>query len=314
MTTNRFASSLVALLLACGPMACGASDSAGEQEGIGADSQADTGTSTPVVVVPTLADTSVSVRNGVTLTMKTELVWRGTSPSKVLVLHGSTSQDLVSVSGFIPDDGFGTPAQIGPRTFELTYDNASDIDTILSGERFFIEFETSTVSGDHSFAAMFTVQPALIVGAGTTRLQMGSAIIPYVVSDNPEGIHYRGTVTTTAVPQTLSVTAAVNPVLTQDAPHAWHFDWHFSDFETSAQSSTPVEAKGKFGATTSTRDGTVSIRLNDVELAEYGGSPDDVWGFPECDPSVAACVAALPAGTVDYSPCGDFAAVSICVF
>ena len=314
MTSNKLVFSIAALLVACGPLACATDTSA--DEALRAEADADSvGTGVPVVVVPG-AGATVQVKNGLSLTLNTELTWRTGASGKELVLHGSTSQNIVGVWGFIPDDGFGTPTQLGPRSFELAYSDASDLDTILSGERFFLRLQVTTTSGTHDYSAALGVVPQLVAvtgGATSTRLAFGAAITPEVVSDNPNGIHYRGTVTTTAIPQWLTVTAGAAPTLTQDGPHAWHFDWLYDGFAAAAQSGTVVEAKAKFGATTSTRDARIAVRLSDLELAATA-SPDDVWGFPTCNPTVAACVAALPAGTIDYSPCGNFRDVSICVF
>jgi hypothetical protein len=311
--SQKLASSLLAALVVCGPLAC-ASEAPGD--GIDGESQAEAvGTATPVVVTPSDTAATVSVTNGLKVTLNTELVWRAAGASKELVLHGSTSQDITEVFGFIPDDSFGTPAQLGPRSFELTYSDASDIDTILSGARFWVELVTKTTAGSHQYAALVKLRPQLVAvtgGATSTRLAFGAKITPEPVGDNPDGIHYRGTVTTTAVPQSLTVTAGANPTLTQDAPHAWHFDWLFDSFVAAAQSTVPVESKGKFGATTSTRDARIAVRLSDLELA-LTSSPDDVWGFPVCDPAVAACLAGLPAGTIDDSACGDFQTVASCM-
>jgi hypothetical protein len=308
MITSRIASSLAVALLACGPLACAPPD-APDDGALGADAQAAAGSSTPVVVVPGDGAATAHVHNGITLTLDTELTWRGGE----LVLRGSTSQNISSVWGFIPDDSFGTPTQLGPRSFEIAYSSLSDLDTILGGERFFIKLETTT--GDVHYAAAVGVQPHLMAvagGATTSRLVLGTPITPEPVADNPDGIHYRGTVTTTAVPQWLTVTSGgTSPTLTQDGPHAWHFDWLFDAFIAAAQSSTHVEAKAKFGATTSTRDARIAVRLTDLELA-MTASPDDVWGLPSCDPAVAACLAGLPAGTVDASACGDFLQVQLC--
>ena len=42
-------------------------------------------------------------------------------------------------------------------------------------------------------------------------------------------------------------------------------------------------------------------------------SPDDIYGFPVCDPAVQACVTALPAGTTDYGSCGAYFPVTTCL-
>src|SRR5262249_54129257 len=89
-------------------------------------------TTTPIFAKPADdAATSVSVKNGMTFTLHASLAWK-TEQSLELILNGSTSQDIVSVQGFIPDDAFGTATQTSKRAFKLVFDSASDIDTVIS--------------------------------------------------------------------------------------------------------------------------------------------------------------------------------------
>lgn len=305
MLTNKLAAFAVLALLSA-PLSCALTP----DEQLGTEEEATVGSGTPVVAVPSTTASTVSVKNGLTVTFNTELTWRAGQ----LVLTGSTNADITFVSGFIPDDGFGTATQLGKRSFELAYSSLSDLDTILSGARFWVELGVTQSGGSHEYAVLVTVAPRLVpkTTTTTTRLVLGGPITPVYVSDNPNGIHYRGTLTSTQVPNSIGVTAAVNPTLTQDGPHAWHFDWLFDGFLASSQSTVPVEAKAKFGATTSTRDARIAARLSDVELA-LTSSPDDTWGFPVCDPKVAACIAALPMGTIDYGSCGPFQPVYTCL-
>ena len=307
----HFAPFAVASLLALAPMACIASPEAAPFE---ESSEAVTAGSGTPVYATTASDeaTSVSVHNGMTLTMHADLTWAkatGTAPNN-LVLRGSTSQNLSFVQGFIPDDSFGTATQLGPRSFELVFDNPSDIDTVVSGVPFFLEL---TAGAGTEYVAEIDIAPRLILsGTTTTRLALGSAITPVYVSDNPDGIHFRGTATTTSAPKSLTVSAAVDPTLTKDAAHAWHFDWLYGDFVTAAASTDLVVAKATFGASTSTREGTIEVRVSKIALA-VGASADDTYGFPTCDPVVQACISALPPGTVDYGSCGPFFPVSVCL-
>jgi hypothetical protein len=257
--------------------------------------------------------TSLAVKNGVTLTLHAQLAWATASSGETLVLRGSTSETLTSVQGFIPDDGFGTPTQLGAKSFQLVYDNPSDINTIISGEPFYLILGThSTTAGDRTWSAQLYVAPRLVSTdvSPTTRLALGSAITPTAVSTNPQGVVFRGTLTTTVAPQSISLTTGSGlATLVQDAPHAWHADWDFSAFESVAAGGA-VSASAKFGATTSKRSGVVEIRVARVGLAP-GSSPDDIYGFPVCDPAVAACLTALPAGA-DTGSCGAYFPVTVC--
>jgi hypothetical protein len=263
---------------------------------------------TPVYASPTDdAATSVAVKNGMTLTLHASLAW-GRGPT--LVLRGSTGQDLSDVRGFIPDDAFGTATQLGPRSFEIVYDNASDIDTVLSGDPFYVIL-TTTKSVTFS-AQVFVAERVVASDTTTNRLAIGSAITPTAVTTNPNGLVYRGTLTTTIAPQSIGLTTSSGiATLAQDAPHAWHADWSFSAFESVGVGGA-ITATANFGATTSTRNGTVEVRVGRVGLAS-GDTPDDIYGFPVCDPAVAACLQALPAGTTDYGSCGAFFPVTTCL-
>jgi hypothetical protein len=302
----------LAVVLALGLLGCGVAD-VSELDADDGTEGSGLGSATPVFTKPAgdYAST-VKVSNGMTLTLHTELAWRAGAVEQ-LVLKGTTSQDITFVQGFIPDDKFGDVTQLGKRSFELVFSNASDFDTVIAGMPFYLVLTTHTATGDHPFVAQFYVSPRLVAPAGSSsaRLALGPAITPIYVTDNPIGIRFRGTVTATAAAQSLTVTAAASPTLTQDGPRAWHFDWLYDGFATSAQSGAPVVAKGKFGATTSTRTGTIEIRLAQVGLAA-GNSPDDIFGFPTCDPAVQACIQALPAGTIDFGSCGSFFAVRNC--
>ncbi|HVY46874.1 MAG TPA: hypothetical protein VHB21_13395 [Minicystis sp.] len=311
---GKLAPWLLALSMAAAPLACAGTDSV---DGDGAADGTDAltaGSTTPVFAAPTDDyATSVVVKNGMTLTMHATLAWHTGTSGLELVLKGSTSRDITFVQGFIPDDAFGTATQLGPRSFELVFDSASDIDTVLSGSPFYLELNTHTTTRDEVWSAQLVVAPRLVppAGSSTTRLALGPAVTPTLVSDNPEGIHYRGTVTTTVKPQWLTVTAGSPPSLVKDAPHAWHFDWDFSHFESAAVSGT-VQAKAKFGASTSTRSGTIEIRLAKVGLAA-GQSADDIYGFPACDPAVLDCLRTLPADTIDFGACGAYLPVRVCI-
>jgi hypothetical protein len=310
---THVAHTVFALVFAVSAFGCAGTDSLdGEQESD--QTAALTGSPTPVFASP--ADdtvSSVAVKNGMTLTMHATLAWHAASSGLQLVVRGSTSQDLTFVQGFIPDDAFGTATQLGPRSFELVFDNPSDIDTVISGSPFYLELTTHSASGDNAWSAQLMASPRLIPSATqtTTRLTLGQAIQPTLVTSTPEGVVFRGTATTTIKPQSLTVTAVSPPVVTQDAPHAFHFDWDFSHFESAAPGGN-VEVKAKFGASTSTRDGTIAIRFSEVGLA-LGSSADDIYGFPECDPAVLDCLKTLPASTVDFGACGAYLPVRSCI-
>ena len=235
-----------------------------ETEAVADGADAITGSPTPVYASPSSdTATSVAVRNGMTLTLHASLTWNTGTNGEELVLKGSTSETLTFVQGFIPDDGFGTSTQLGPKSFQLVFDNASDIDTVVSGEPFYLELTTHAASGRPPVvrADPRRRSPLSLTGTSTTRLTLGPAITPTLVTTSPDGVMFRGTATTTARPQSLTVTAGSPPTLVQDSARAWHFDWDFSHYESAVTGAATVTAKAKFGATTSTRTGTIAVRV-----------------------------------------------------
>jgi hypothetical protein len=303
---------LIALTLLA-PLACG-EGTASDETYVGAvEDDLAAGSTQPIF--GSLADdnaTSLAVKNGMTLTLQASLAWHMGSAGEEVILKGSTSRDMTFVQGFIPDDAFGTATQLSTRSFQLVLDNPSDINTAISGSPFYLELTTHSSTGDEHWSAQVVLTPRLVPAAGSTtsRLTLGSAVTPVVVNDNPDGVHFRGTVTTTATPQSMVVSSDSTPALVQDSPRTWHFDWDFDHFESAV--SRPVQAQAKFGATTSTRSGTLEVRLSKVGLAS-GQSADDIYGFPECDPGVLACLRTLPASTIDFGACGAYLPVRVCI-
>lgn len=245
-----------------------------------------------------LPELSVSLSPHVELSMSDGgSVWRA---------QGRTSVDLASVRGWVPDDPFAQVELTGPRSFEIVLRDPSEQNTMISGMPLFLTFELAggaQVEAAVWFRPRLTVEPAL---GGNGRIRFYAAVKPAWVAGD---VQYRGRL---AVEPGWEVSVISAPVPTQDLlpTGKLRLGWSFDLLaETLRNAPATVRARATRGPKILERAATLQLRV--IRLGLTRQDPREVWPAV-CEPSVRACLVALPAGQLDTEACGNYRQVLAC--
>ncbi len=227
---------------------------------------------------------------------------------RVWVLEGRASKDLKEVFSFVPDDAYGATRVTSARKFEVVLDDASEINTMLSGLPLYVRVTPKT--GEPAFAGVW-MAPRLARVSGSSRLHVQEAIAPVWVAGE---LVYRARVTASAPYAALVVatTAAPSdraaPAIVAEATRQWKLDWVFDRMIHVAGGTVTFTGTSATGTTVSKRAG---LDFAVSQLALTRADPYAVWEST-CEPAVQACLAVLPAGELDTEACGTYRQVLLC--
>jgi hypothetical protein len=92
----------------------------------------------------------------------------------------------------------------------------------------------------------------------------------------------------------------------------WNLDF---DLDSLLRVTDPISDRLTLSYTDSTsvlrqKSAALVVTVNRLELTR--DDPENHWPMAQCSPSVQACLDALPLGTVDTEPCGDYHTVTRC--
>jgi hypothetical protein len=229
-------------------------------------------------------------------------------------LEGRSTVALGSVASWVPDDAFGAAELTGPRSFAITFREPHEQNTVASGMPLFLT--VSQVSGARAEAAIW-LRPRLEVGAGAAgsaslsgRIQPYATMKPVWVADDELGnLEYRGKVAV-AAGWTLEPGAEPAPRLTALENHRVRLAWSFNALAaTLARPAPQLQLRAHRGSDVATRAVTLEVRA--VRLGLTREDPREVWPTL-CEPSVRACLLALPSLETDTEACGSYRQVLAC--
>ena len=209
----------------------------------------------------------------------------------VWILDGRTSRNLVAVSSFVPDDGFGRARVLSPRRFEVELD-AQELNSLLSGLRLFVGLEVAGV--DAGYTAALRLQPRFARFAGSPELRVATQLAP--VFDG--GLVYRGKVTSSLDGHLLVEDAEA----TATGARRWDVDFEFGALAV---------GRARFELGAARKDADVEMVIGELALTTedpYATWPDD----GACRAEVQACLDALPDGELDTERCGAYREVVRC--
>lgn len=229
----------------------------------------------------------------------------GDAGTPTLTLAGSASRDLAAASGFVPDDAFGDVVLETRRRFSWTFSSPSDVNTVLAGTPFYLVLDAAHGAPTH-FTARVVVAPRLAHLAGT-RVDFERVLAPVYVASRADALAYRGSIVTRTPANGLVVTPTAT--LAAEGALAWRFDWTFDRLVEAAASEPTADAT--FGASHASARARLDARV--VALGLTSADRESVWPLSSCAPAIAACLDALPAGTLDLASCGAFREVRACV-
>ncbi len=222
------------------------------------------------------------------------------------VLDARASRNLAAVSAWVPDDAFGAAAITGKRTFTITLRDGHEQHTLLSGMPIFVTLEP--VTGEPADAAIW-IAPRVARASGSTRISLDPTIAPIW---NGGDVIYRGGASLTSGWADLGIAtpADTNPQVVMSGARTYRLDWQFAALAAvAAAPGAPVRALATRAGTTVERTAAVELRVARLGLTRR--DPRAVWPN-RCAATVAACLAALPTGTIDAGACGTYRQVQAC--
>lgn len=232
------------------------------------------------------------------------VVWR---------VEGRASVELSAVASWVPDDAYGRAELTGPRSFSITFRDASEQNTMASGLPLFLS--VTPRQGAPAEAAIW-FRPRVERAVGSGRIFPHATIQPVWVAEESEGelhgaVEYRGKVTT---PSDWSLESGESgdsaPRLTSLGGGKWRLGWSFDALAATLRSQPPrFSLRARRGEVVVTRMAELEIRA--VRLAITRADPRQVWPS-DCEPAVRACLAALPTPLSDTEPCGTYRQVLAC--
>ncbi len=221
------------------------------------------------------------------------------------ILEGRASRNLDAIQSWVPDDAFATAAITGKRTFEVRFAAGHELDTLLSGLPIFVT--VTPTSGDPATAAVW-VAPRLTAMTGSSRIYLHTAIEPVWVAYE---LVYRGAATIATGWGELQVWTdggpAPQPVAT--GGRAWRIDGSYEALAGGLGAGRPVHAAVYKDGVSAEKSASIALRVTRLGLTRLDAAV--VWERT-CDDDVAACLAALPAGTIDTGACGSYRQVQSC--
>ncbi len=288
------------LLLAVTTLACVAPDAPGPNDL--PEGEDGTGSLDETVVDDTKADSTAELRvriDGLTVWFDPAMV----ADDGAYVLHGRASRNLDAAFSWVPDDAFATTTITGKRTFEVRFAPGYELNTLTSGLPIFVDLDPTT--GEGATAAVW-VAPRLTAITGSSRIYLHTAIDPVWVAYE---LVYRGRATLASGWGELSTWTEAGPAPQAVAlgGRAWRFDGGYDALAGALAGG--LRAQAHRDGVVAEKSASVALRVTRLGLTRDGAA--DVW-TRTCDADVAACLAALPAGTVDTASCGRYREVLAC--
>ena len=223
------------------------------------------------------------------------------------VLQGTASQDLTAVSSFVPDDAFGEATLTGARTFEVSFDSMSELNTVLSGLRLLVDL--TPAGATKAITLGVDLAPRFTSTAGSTRVLLTPEVAPVFARG---GLTYRATVRTAV--STLTSVSNGAQFSARTPPGEYSVDFTF-DALRSALDDGAAGRRVEFVATASTgvlraKTALLVAAVKTVEVTT--ADPYQVWPAAACTEPVRACLAATPLGATDFGDCGTYRQVNRC--
>lgn len=219
------------------------------------------------------------------------------------VLRGRASKNLGSINSYVFDDPYGVAQLVSARAFEVTFDDQSELNSLLAGQRLFIALVPAGQSGAQNATASLTFEPKLFDFTGSSAIWVRAALEPI----ENDGLLYRGDARVPAG-STLSV-APAGFTLTSQPLNRFTFDARFDALRPLLGGRVTLSA-GKPDGTALTKSALLSPSVASLELTRADAY--DTWPPTQCSLSTQACLDQLPFGTLDTEPCGNYQATRRC--
>lgn len=228
------------------------------------------------------------------------------------VATGRTSRDVEGAFSFVPDDAYAQATVTGPRSFELSFDDRSELNTLMSGTRLLVRFtvvgQAAPVFAGVRFAPRFTNI------TGSTRMSISPEVVPVYANG---GLTYRGRARATSPSATLSASTLDDATIAlrrRAVAGQWNVDLSFDDLALALSvpgvNSDKVEFTLAEGSALRSKLAVLAGTVSGLELTT--ADPYQVWFPTRCTTPVRACLNALPVGTTDFGDCGTYREVDAC--
>jgi hypothetical protein len=198
---------------------------------------------------------------------------------------------------------------LSARRFEVALDQ-QELTSILSGAPLLVRVTPVDAGPDDSAFAGVWLAPSFTDFSGSPKIYLQQPIDPIWVAGQ---VVYRGRASTSSGYLDLAALDAGDasaPTVAPESTRHWKLDWSYGALTAAAD---PVSQRLRFeshkGTATAVKQAGVAIRVTELGLTRQ--DPYEVWAVA-CEPEVAACLAALPAGTVDAESCGSYRQVQYC--
>ncbi len=224
------------------------------------------------------------------------------------VLRGTASQDLSAVFSFVPDDAFGQATLTGARTFEVSFDSMSELNTVLSGLRLLVNL--TPVGARKAITLGIDLAPRLTSMAGSTRVMLPTPEVAPVFARG--GLTYRTTARTAVSLLTRVSNGAQFSARTP--PGEYNVDFTF-DALRSGLDDGAAGRRVQFVATATTgvlRTKTALLTAAVKAVQVTTGDPYQAWPSASCTEPVRTCLAATSIGATDFGDCGTYRQVNRC--
>jgi hypothetical protein len=248
--------------------------------------------------------------NGLTVWMKPQLSKRIENNQTRWVATGRTNQDLSNVFSFIPDDAYAQATLTGARTFEVSFDNQSELNTLLSDFRLFVAL--TPVGASEAITASLNFSPQFVGLSGSSRMLLGPVLSPVHVKG---ALTYRTQLTTLDPAATLSSSANAVIGKSNMTPGRFNIDFSFDSLALALDVPQTNARKVEFVATESNgsvrkKRGVLTTVLSKLELTSE--DPYEFWPTQTCAVAVRNCLNSKPIGTTDFASCGTYRQVEVC--
>lgn len=227
-------------------------------------------------------------------------------------VDGRATVDLAAVASWVPDDAYGRAELTGPRSFAITFRDASEQNTMASGLPLFVTV-TPRQGGPAEAAIWF--RPRLERAIGSSRIFPYAMIQPVWVAHEEDGevhgsLEYRGKVATGSDWQLELAAAEPAPEVTALGGGKWRLGWSFDALAAGLHRAPPrLSLRARRGDVVITRLAELQMRAVRLDLTRR--DPRLEWPAA-CEPAVRACLAALPTLGSDTEGCGGYRQVQAC--
>lgn len=237
---------------------------------------------------------------------------RGEDGGVVWRVEGRATVELAAVASWVPDDAYGRAELTGPRSFAVTFRDASEQNTMASGLPLFV---TVTPRQGRGAEAAIWFRPRLERAIGSARIFPYSTIQPVWVEREQDGerhgaLEYRGKVALGA-DWLLEVEEGDHaPALTALGSGKWRVGWTFAALAAVLHREPPrFSLRARRGEVVVSR--VAELELRAVRLGLTRRDPRLEWPS-SCEAEVRACLVALPARGADTEACGSYRQVLAC--